>query len=101
FFESISIVFTTFNIYIYHFNRRLQYQKVRLNSTIAIGSASFAAIEIMKFGTLSIQTVFTLEYVGYVAKLGFAFYTLIFANFFMLVGVWLDKYLRMPRSSPE
>ena len=28
FFESLSILFTTFNIYIYHFNKRLQYQKV-------------------------------------------------------------------------
>ena len=53
FFESLSILFTTLNIYIYHFNKRLQYQKIRLNSTIAIGSASIAAIEILKFSTLS------------------------------------------------
>ena len=101
FFESISILFTTFNIYIYHFNKRLQYQKIRLNSTIAIGGASIAAIDILKFSTLSLNNVFTLEYVGYVSKLGLGFYTLIFANFFVLVGVWMDKYLRLPRSSPE
>ncbi|MCE7734924.1 MAG: hypothetical protein GPJ54_08615 [Candidatus Heimdallarchaeota archaeon] len=101
FFETISIVFTTLNIYIYHFNKRLQFQKVRLNSTIAIGGASIAAIEILKFSTLSLNSVFTIEYVGYVAKLGLGFYTLIFANFFMLVGIWMDKYLRIPPSSPE
>lgn len=101
FFESLSILFTTFNIYIYHFNKRLQYQKIRLNSTIAIGSASIAAIEILKFSTLSLNRVFTIEYVGYVAKLGLGFYTLIFANLLMLVGIWMDKYLRLPYNSPE
>ena len=95
--EFICIIFTTFNISIYHFNRPLQYEKVRLNSTIAIGSASFAAIEILKFNTLSLNTIFTLEYVDYVSKLGLSFYTLIFANFFVLVGVWTDKYLRMSK----
>ncbi|MHA2029627.1 MAG: hypothetical protein ACW99A_06075 [Candidatus Kariarchaeaceae archaeon] len=100
-FEIISIVFATFNISIYHFNRTLQYEKVRFNSTIAIGSGSIAAIEIMKFRTLSVNTVFTIQYVGYVSKLGLAFYTLLFANFFMFVGIWMDKYLRMPKSKQK
>jgi hypothetical protein len=96
-FETICILFSTFNIYIYHFNRTFQYEKVRFNSTIAIGSGSLAAIEIMKFSTLSLSTVFTLEYVGYVSELGLAFYTIIFANCFMFIGIWMDKYLRMPK----
>ncbi|OLS28198.1 MAG: hypothetical protein HeimC2_08530 [Candidatus Heimdallarchaeota archaeon LC_2] len=96
--ELMSIIFTTFNISIYHFNRPLQFEKVRLNSTIAIGSASFAAIEILKFNTLSLNTIFSLEYVDYVSKLGLAFYALIFANFFVLAGIWTDKFLRMPKN---
>ncbi len=101
FLEFISIIFATFNISIYHFNRPLQYEKVRLYSTIAIGSASFAAIEILKFNTLSLNTIFTFKYVGYVSKLGLAFYALIFANFLMLVGIWTDKYLRLPKTEEK